>query len=128
MTLRPSESELAILQVLWDKGPLTVRKVNDCLNKERKVGYTTTLKIMQIMTEKGLLTRNTSQRSHIYSPAPEPDEVQSGILDHVIQTVFRGKTSDLVLQALGNHRASAAEIDEIKALIERIENKHHGAL
>lgn len=123
---KPSESELEIMQVLWEKGPLTVREINDFLNIERRVGYTTTLKIMQIMTDKGILTRDTSQRSHVYTPALNPEEVQSTILDHVIKTVFRGNTSNMVLKALGNHSASSEEMDEIKALIEKIENQQHG--
>ncbi len=123
---KPSDSELEIMQVLWEKGPLTVRAINDNLNKERRVGYTTTLKIMQIMTEKGILTRDTSQRSHIYTPVVNPEEVQSTILDHVIKTVFRGNTSNLVLNALGNHSASPGEMEEIKALIEKMEYKQHG--
>ncbi len=123
---KPSESELEIMQVLWEKGPLTVREINDFLNLERRVGYTTTLKIMQIMTDKGILTRDTSQRSHVYTPALNPEEVQSTILDHVIKTVFRGNTSNMVLKALGNHSASSEEMDEIKALIEKIENQQHG--
>jgi len=128
MQSKPSDSELEILQVLWEKGPLTVRQVNDTLNGERRVGYTTTLKIMQIMTDKGLLKRNTSQRSHIYTPLLEPEEVQSSILDHVIRTVFRGDTSGLVLSALGHNSASPEEIREIKSLLDRIKNRHHGDL
>jgi BlaI family penicillinase repressor len=123
---KPSDSELEIMQVLWEKGPLTVREINDNLNKERRVGYTTTLKIMQIMTEKGILTRNTSQRSHVYTPAMKPEAVQSTILDHVLRTAFKGNTSNLVLHALGNHTASKEEMAEIKALIEKIEKQQHG--
>ena len=128
MQSKPSDSELEILQVLWEKGPLTVRQVNDTLNGERRVGYTTTLKIMQIMADKGLLERNTSQRSHIYTPLLKPEEVQASILDHVIRTVFRGDTSGLVLRALGNNEASPEEIREIKSLLDRIKNRHHGDL
>jgi BlaI family penicillinase repressor len=123
---KPSESELEIMQVLWEKGPLKVRAVNDLLNQERRVGYTTTLKIMQIMTGKGMLTRDTSQRSHIYSPTLKPEEVQSGILDHVIRTVYKGNTSNMVLQALGNHSATPEEMVEIKALIEEMEKEQNG--
>lgn len=116
------------MQVLWEKGPLTVREVNDRLNKSRRVGYTTTLKIMQIMTDKTILTRDTDNRSHIYSPALKPEEVQSSILDHVLQTVFNGNRSNLILQALGNHSASNKEMDEIRALIEKLEEKGDGVL
>ncbi|MCP4312710.1 MAG: BlaI/MecI/CopY family transcriptional regulator [Bacteroidetes bacterium] len=126
MISKPSDSELEIMQILWEMGPLTVRKVNDRLNRERRVGYTTTLKIMQIMTEKKILTRDTCQRSHIYSPTIKPEEVQINILDHVIKTAFRGNTSNLILRALGNNKATPAEMAEIKALIEEMEKKDHG--
>jgi len=126
MGIKPSDSELEIMQILWEKGPLTVREVNNFLNLERRVGYTTTLKIMQIMREKKLLIRDTAQRSHIYSPTMESGEVQSSILNHVIKTVFRGNSSNLVLRALGNGQASASEMAEIKALIEELESKDDG--
>lgn len=126
MQTKPSDSELEIMQILWENGPLTVRDVNDSLNLVRRVGYTTTLKIMQIMTEKKMLTRDTTQRSHIYSPTLDPREVQKDILDHVLKTAFRGNRSNLVLGALGNGQASPSEMAEIKALIEEMENKDHG--
>lgn len=127
MMSKPSDSELEIMQILWENGPLTVRDVNDLLNLRRRVGYTTTLKIMQIMTEKKLLTRDTRQRSHIYSPTLESGDVQSNILDHVIKTAFRGNTGTLVLRALGNHQTSPSEMEEIKALIEEMEKNNNGA-
>ena len=111
------------MQVLWEKGRLTVREINSYLNEHRKVGYTTTLKIMQIMTDKGMLTRDTGQRSHIYSPALLPDEVRTNLLDHVIRTAFKGDTSSMVLHALGQHKASPGEMEEIKALIEKMEKQ-----
>ncbi|MFH0755781.1 MAG: BlaI/MecI/CopY family transcriptional regulator [Bacteroidota bacterium] len=123
---KPSDSELEIMHILWEKGPLTVREINDNLNKVRRVGYTTTLKIMQIMTEKGILTRDTGQRSHVYTPAVKPEAIQSTVLDHVLRTAFNGNTSSLVLHALGNHTASQQELSEIKALIEKIEKQQHG--
>ena len=100
---------------------MTVRKLNDRLNEKRRVGYTTTLKIMQIMTNKGLLTRNTDSRSHIYAPTLQPEEVQSSVLDHVLRTVFNGNRSNLILQALGNHSVTSTELEEIKALIKKLE-------
>jgi BlaI family penicillinase repressor len=120
---KPTESELEILQLLWEFGPLTVRELNDYLNKERKVGYTTSLKMMQIMTEKGLLSRDTDERSHVYSPLLHPEEVQSTMMDHILKTVFKGNRSTLVLQALGKHNASPDEISEIKSLIKKLEEK-----
>jgi len=128
MKVKPTESELEIMQILWEKGPFTVREVNDRLNLSRRVGYTTTLKIMQLMTEKKILTRNTDERSHIYSPTIEPEEVQSTIVDHILRTVFNGNRSTLVLQALGNHSASEKEMDEIRTLLDKLEGKEDGIL
>ncbi|WP_282778957.1 BlaI/MecI/CopY family transcriptional regulator [Phaeodactylibacter xiamenensis] len=121
--IRPTESELEILQVLWEHGPSTVRFVNDQLNEDREVGYTTTLKLMQIMAEKGLADRDTSQRTHIYSPAVTEAETQQNLLTQFVDRTFKGSAMKLVMQALGNHNASEAELDEIKALIEEIETK-----
>lgn len=123
MNYKPTDSELEIMQLLWEHGPLTVRQLNDKLNEHRRVGYTTTLKIMQIMTEKGLLVRNTDFRSHVYTPTLLPEEVQSSVLDHVVKTVFRGSRSKLILQALGSRTSSAEELAEIKALIKRLEEE-----
>jgi len=123
MTGKPTDSELEILQLLWEFGPLTVRELNDKLNEERKVGYTTSLKMMQIMTEKGLLARDTGERSHVYSPLLQSEEVQSTMLDHVLKTVFKGNRSRLLLQALGDSDASPEEISEIKSLIQKLEEE-----
>ena len=120
-TVRPTESELEILQVLWHNGPSSVRYVNEVLNEEREVGYTTTLKIMQIMLDKGLVTRNTDSRTHIYDAGVSESDVQNQLLNKFVQTTFRGSASRLVLQLLGNHDASAKELDEIKSLIEQLE-------
>lgn len=121
--IRPTESELEILQVLWEHGPSTVRFVNDQLNEDREVGYTTTLKLMQIMAEKGLADRDTSQRTHIYSPAVTEGETQQNLLTQFVDRTFKGSAMKLVMQALGNHNASEAELDEIKALIEEMESE-----
>ncbi len=128
MILKPTESELEIMQILWECGPLTVRKVNDLLNQQRRVGYTTTLKIMQIMAEKELLTRDTEHRSHVYTPTLQSEEVQSTILDHVLKTVFKGSRSNLVMQALGNHSVTKEEMEEIRTLIKKMEDKEDGIL
>ena len=126
--MKPTDSELEILSLLWEHGPMTVRELNDRLNKERRVGYTTSLKMMQIMTEKGLLSRDTAQRSHIYSPSLQPEEVQSNILNHILKTVFMGDRSKMVLQALGHKSASQKEISELKALIKEMEEEQDGTL
>jgi predicted transcriptional regulator len=119
----PTDSELEILQVLWLNGPSTVRFVNEKLNEQRDVGYTTTLKIMQIMSEKGLCGRNTDERIHIYHSLVNEQVTQNRLLDTFVDTTFRGSAMKLVLQALGNHQTSRAELDEIKALIHQLETK-----
>lgn len=122
---RPTEAEFDVLQLLWEMGPSTVRAVNDRLNEQtpdREIGYTTTLKIMQIMAEKGLVDRNTDQRVHVYRAAVREAEVQSDLLQRFVDTTFRGSAAKLVMRALGQHRASAEELAEIKRLIERMEN------
>lgn len=118
---KPTDAELEILQVLWENGPSSVRFVNDELSERRDVGYTTTLKLMQIMFEKGLVTRNTDARSHIYEAAIDKDETQRTLLDNFVDNVFSGSAMNLVMSALGSHQASKEELDQIKALIERIE-------
>jgi predicted transcriptional regulator len=119
----PTESELEILQVLWQMGPCTVRQVNDILNERREIGYTTTLKLLQIMAEKQLVSRDTSDRVHIYHPAVGESSTQQRLLKHFVDTLFRGSASQLVMQALGSHEASSEELDEIKSLIEKIEKQ-----
>lgn len=120
--LKPTDSELEILQVLWAKGPSTVRQVNELLNTRREVGYTTTLKLLQIMHEKGLATRTEEGRTHIYTAVAAERDTQSYLLQEFVDQAFRGSAMQLVLQALGNNDASVEELDEIKALIAKIEN------
>jgi len=120
---KPTESELEVLQILWEKGPSSVRTVNEILNKKREVGYTTTLKIMQIMSEKGLCKRNTESRTHIYIPVIQEDETKSSLVDSFVNSLFKGSKTKLVLQALGNSKATPEELAEIRTLIEKIEKK-----
>lgn len=119
MEIRPTESELEILQVLWKMGLATVRDVHEELAKTKASGYTTTLKLMQIMDEKGLVARNTSSKTHVYRAAYTQEKAQSSALDKILSTVFEGSTSDLVIQALGHHKASKDEIDVIKKYLEQ---------
>ncbi|MEM0993410.1 MAG: BlaI/MecI/CopY family transcriptional regulator [Bacteroidota bacterium] len=123
MPSKPTDSELEILQVLWAKGQASVREVFEVINelRSKEVKYTTILKLMQLMTEKDLVKRDTSQRTHIYTANVEEQATQGHLLQRFIQQTFRGSTSNLVMQALGNHDASQAELEEIKALIEKIE-------
>lgn len=126
--MKPTDAELEVLQILWDQGPLTVRKVNEKLNEQRRVGYTTTLKIMQIMLEKGLVMRDADRRSHVYAPLLQPDEVQHSIIDHLLKTVFNGNRTRMIMSALGNHDASSEELEEIRKLIEKMEEQNDGAV
>ena len=127
--VKPTDSELEILHILWTKGPSTVRLVNDALNEHRRnlqpareaSGYTTTLKLMQIMFEKGLVKRQEAGRTHTYSALAREDETQGLLLQQFVDNTFKGSAARLVMQALGNHEASPEELDEIKALIARIE-------
>ena len=121
--IKPTESELQILQVLWQHGPSTVRFVNDTLAEKKEVGYTTTLKLMQIMTDKGLVVRDTSQRTHIYKPTFAQTETQKSLVQDFVQNAFQGSAKNLILHALGNHKASKNELLEIKKLIEKLENQ-----
>lgn len=118
---KPTESELQILQILWEHGPSSVRYVNDKLNETREVGYTTSLKIMQIMSDKGLVSRDTAQRTHIYSSQVTEDNTQQNLLSSFINSAFRGSATKLVMQALGTDNATTEELQEIKDLIAKIE-------
>ena len=123
--VKPTEAELEILHILWANGAQSVRFVNDKLNEQRdpSVGYTTTLKTMQVMNEKGLVARDDSARSHIYAPALPQVETQRNLVNHFVESAFKGSAMQLVMQALGNHDASDNELAEIKALIESMEKK-----
>ena len=125
---KPTEAELEILQILWMHGPSSVRFVNETLNasSEKEVGYTTTLKLMQIMLEKGLVRRDDQSRTHIYEAAVSEEITQQKLLEKFVDATFRGSAMKLVMQALGNHQASREELDEIKALIERMEKEEGG--
>lgn len=120
---QPTEAELAILKVLWKQGPSSVRSVNDILSSEKEVGYTTTLKIMQIMYEKGILDRDTSKRSHIYIPLLAEQDVKSSLLKKFMNSAFEGSASAMIMQALGNESMTEDELDQIKTLIDQLENK-----
>lgn len=119
---KPTESELEILQICWQNGrELTVRQVNEHLNARREVGYTTTLKMMQVMFEKGLLLRCDDDRTHLYQPAIEESATQGQLVQNLVNNAFSGSAARLVMQALGNHQASADELAEIKLLIAKLE-------
>ena len=121
MTPKPTDSELNILQVLWASGPANVRFIIDELSKTKDVGYTTNIKILQIMTEKGLVTRIKDGRNHIYSAAVEQNAAQRQLLDKLLNGVFGGSAKKLIMQALGAHNASKEELEEIRKYIETLE-------
>jgi len=120
---RPTDSELEILQVLWHNGPATVRFINDELNRKKQTGYTTTLKIMQIMIGKGLLQREEEGRKHIYSAVLQEEETRNLLLGKFLESAFEGSAMKLVMQALGNHKASPEELSQLKELIDKIEKE-----
>ena len=119
----PTKSELEILHVLWQYGPSTVRTVNEHLNEQREVNYSSTLKLMQIMETKGLLKRDTNDRSHVYRPAENPEKVQTQVVNGLRDLAFGGSTSRLVMRALGDGSATPEELEEIKRLIEKMQKK-----
>ncbi len=113
---KPTDSELAILQILWRSGPSTVKQVQEDLGKE--TGYTTALKFLQIMTEKGLVMRDEATRAHVYRAKSTETETQQQLISGLLKKAFRGSTSQLVMQALASKRASPKELSEIRKLIE----------
>lgn len=122
-TIKPTESELEILQVLWEKDKASVREVHEELLKSKEAGYTTTLKLMQIMFEKGLVSRDDSFKTHIYKASVSKEKTQQHLLGKMINTLFGGSSTELVLQALGNHKASAAELEEIQRLLNNLKKQ-----
>lgn len=120
--IRPTDSELEILQILWERGSSTVREVHELLDK-KDVGYTSTLKLMQIMLEKNLVQRDSAQKSHTYTANIDKDKTEHSLVNKFINHVFKGSTSRLVMQALGNQKTSQAEIDEIKQFLENLEEQ-----
>ena len=118
----PTKSELEILQVLWKLGPSTVRLVNDKLNEEKRaVQYTSTLKLMQIMFEKGMLKRDDTNMKHVYSPAQEEQKTKNFLLEKFVDSMYNGSPSSLMMQLLGNKKTSKKELQAIKDMISKME-------
>ena len=115
---RPTDAELAILRVLWDLGPCTVRQVHEVLSRERPAAYTTSLKLLQIMTDKGLVSRDERDRSHIYQAKLTEEQTQRQLVRDLLDRAFGGSATKLVMQALAARRASAEELSEIRRLID----------
>jgi BlaI family penicillinase repressor len=122
-TPQPTDRELTILRILWDNGPSTVRQVNEAMNKDRATGYTTTLKLMQIMAEKGLLIRDESKFKHIYKPAISEENTQKQLIGDLLERVFSGSAEKLVMRALSAKKVSAKQLAKIRKMLERIEGK-----
>jgi BlaI family penicillinase repressor len=120
---RPTEAELGILALLWEMKEASVRQIHERLAETKDTGYTTTLKIMQIMHAKGMVTRDEESRSHIYKPATNQKETQKSLLKNLMSTAFGGSSKNLVMQALGQGSPSKDEIDEIRAFLDQLENK-----
>ena len=121
MYIKPTDAELEILEILWEKGPSSVRDIHNVLKNKRDLFYTTTLKTMQLMVEKGLLTRDTTQRSHIYDVSINKQTVEKTLIEKLANSVFKGSSSRLIMSALGHSKPSKEELDEIKALIEKMD-------
>ena len=115
---RPTDRELTILQILWDNGPSTVRQVNEAMNKDEDTGYTTTLKLMQIMNEKGLLRRDDSQFKHIFKPAITEEKTQKQLVGDLLERAFSGSAEKLVMRALSAKKVSKKELAGIKKMID----------
>jgi len=121
---RPTEAELSILRVLWENGPLSVRAVLKILNEEKPIGYTNVLKVMQIMTDKGLVERDEACRPQIYRPRDSQVKTQKQLLRHMLDRVFGGSTRAMVLQALSEKKTSARDLKDIEKLLDRIEGEN----
>ena len=124
MTPRPTDAELAILSVLWERGPATVREVHDALSSQtHEIGYTTILKLLQIMTEKGLVVRDESQRAHIYEARYSEQKTQRQLLTDLMERAFGGSPAKLVMQALSSTKASAEELEKIREMLATLEGE-----
>ena len=120
---QPTPSELAILQILWSRGPSTVREIHEVLAQEKEVGYTSALKFLQIMTAKGLVTRTEDQRAHVYSANQPAEKTKQQFAADVLKRVFSGSASQLMQHALSGRRSSKKELDEIRQLLDEHERK-----
>ncbi len=121
--IKPTESELEILRVLWDKGTATVREVHEVLSEHKDAGYTTTLKLMQIMFEKGIVKRDDSSKTHIYRANVSKESTQQQMVGKMINSLFGGSSSQLVMQALGNQVPNKEELDEIQKMLDNLKKQ-----
>jgi BlaI family transcriptional regulator, penicillinase repressor len=120
---KPTASELEILRILWARGPSTVREVHDAISQKKNLGYTTVLKLLQIMTTKGIVRRNETQRAHVYAAGFPAEQTKRQLAGDMLQRVFEGSASQLMMHALAGKRASREEIEEIRRLLDEYERK-----
>jgi BlaI family penicillinase repressor len=123
LSAEPTKAELDILQILWDNGPSTVRLVNDELNKQKEVQYTSTLKQMQVMTEKGSLKRDQTNMKHVYSPADTEEKVKDYLLQKFVDSFYKGSAGKLIMQLLGNKKTTKKDIAYIKEQLKKLDDK-----
>ena len=123
LRVKPTPSELEILHILWNRGPSTVREIHDVLSKQKDVGYTSALKLLQIMTTKGLVTRTEDQRAHVYQATEPAETTKQQVVADVLQRVFRGSASQLMQHVLSGRRGSKKEIEEIRRMLDEYERK-----
>ena len=122
-TLGPTDRELAILGVLWDKGPSSVRDVHEALQRDEETGYTTTLKLMQIMVDKGLLVREDAGRRHVYRPTDSEERTQKQLIGNLLERAFAGSAEKLVMRALSARRVSPKELERIRQMLDEMEGR-----
>ncbi len=120
---KPTEAELQLLSVLWERGPSTVREIHEVVAGSKETGYTTTLKILQKMTDKGLVVRDESKRSHVYRAAARPEKTQRQLVDELIEKAFGGAAEKLVVQALSSRKVDPEEIETLRKLLDELEEK-----
>ncbi len=120
---KPTEAELQLLSVLWERGPSTVREIHEVVAGSKETGYTTTLKILQKMTDKGLVVRDESKRSHVYWAAARPEKTQRQLVDELIEKAFGGAAEKLVVQALSSRKVDPEEIETLRKLLDELEEK-----
>ena len=123
LRVKPTPSELEILHILWTRGPSTVREIHDVLSKQKDVGYTSALKLLQIMTTKGLVTRTEDQRAHVYQATQPAETTKQQVVADVLQRVFRGSASQLMQHVLSGRRGSKEEVEEIRRMLDEYERK-----
>ena len=119
---QPTDAELEILRVLWERGPSTVREVHEVISRTKPAGYTTVLKLLQIMTEKGLVRRNEEQRAHVYEPRMAKEQTQRQLLGDLLERAFGGSATELVMQALSTKKASPDELAGIREILDKLED------